>query len=235
MIGNRYWNATRVQNFVKALGGKPTKWAENIAFLAAAASIEIETFLEMDPIAYGITVWGYVDGPYGYKQPHHKIRKVLGVLNYYECYYKYCQEQYESWTKSTDVEHADVEHADVEHADVEHADVEHDDVEHDDVEHETWTQVRVSKFIKALGGRPIDRATDITFLATMASITTQQFLELNPIAYGMMVWDCTDGPYGYKQPCFRIRKILGAQDYHKYYHKYCLDIEHAVSMSMHVT
>ena len=215
MIGNHYWNATRVQNFVRALGGRPTKWSDNIAFLAATASIDTETFLQMDPIAYGITVWGYIDGPYGYKQPHHKIRKVLGVLNYYEFYYKYCQKQYESWTGNADVEQADVEH--------------------DDVQSETWTQVRVSKFVKALGGTPIDRATDIAFLATMASIKTEQFLELNPIAYGMMVWDCTDGPYGYKQPCFRIRKILGAQDYHKYYHKYCLDIEHAISTSMHVT
>lgn len=79
MIGNHFWNATRVRNFVIALGKKPTKWDENLILLAKNGAMTVDTLLETDPISYGVKIWGYEGLT---KNPSAKIRKILGVLNY---------------------------------------------------------------------------------------------------------------------------------------------------------
>ena len=47
-----------MRNFVKELGGKCTKWEDNVLFLAEKAKMPVEKFLETDPISYGSKVWG---------------------------------------------------------------------------------------------------------------------------------------------------------------------------------
>ena len=73
---NRFWGeAARVRNFVKELGGKCTKWEDNVQFLAEKAKMPVEKFLETDPISYGSKVWGSFA-----KQ---KLMKLLGPSIYY--------------------------------------------------------------------------------------------------------------------------------------------------------
>jgi len=83
MLGNHLWNSIRVKNYVKELGKRPTKWDENIAFLSECANITPATFLETDPISFGIMIWGdnnqYTSGP------NPKMAKVMGYSNYSEC------------------------------------------------------------------------------------------------------------------------------------------------------
>ena len=87
MIGNSFWNATRVRIFMKALGMIPTKWDENCASLACHAEITIDEFMNMDPISYGVLVWGInmAETAYGnYYVPCIRIVDVLGKKIYNE-------------------------------------------------------------------------------------------------------------------------------------------------------
>ena len=47
-----FWPAVRARNFVKAMGGKPTKYTNNIEFLAKIASIEPSKMCALDPIKF---------------------------------------------------------------------------------------------------------------------------------------------------------------------------------------
>jgi cell fate (sporulation/competence/biofilm development) regulator YmcA (YheA/YmcA/DUF963 family) len=76
MIGNDLWNATRVSNFLRAMGVRPTRWQENIAEMANIGKISVDEFLKMDPISYGVRVWGF--------DSDQKLKNVLGVINYHE-------------------------------------------------------------------------------------------------------------------------------------------------------
>lgn len=86
MVGNHLWNSIRVKNFVKGLNKKPTKWDENIAFLADKAGITVEKFLLTDPISYGVMIWGY-DRKYP-GTPSSIIQKVMGSV-YNQCQWYY--------------------------------------------------------------------------------------------------------------------------------------------------
>jgi hypothetical protein len=76
MIGNDLWNATRVSNFLRAMGVRPTRWQENIAEMAKIGNVSVDEFLKMDPITYGVRVWGF--------DSDQKLKNVLGVINYHE-------------------------------------------------------------------------------------------------------------------------------------------------------
>ena len=86
MVGNHLWNAARVRNFVKELNGKPTKWEENIDFLAKKVNITVDNFLQMDPVTYGVKLWGLSTRFY---DPNSKIKKIMGYLNYREMWLIY--------------------------------------------------------------------------------------------------------------------------------------------------
>jgi len=87
MVGNRLWNSIRVKNFVKSQNKKPTKWDENIAFLADKAGITVDKFLLTDPISYGVMIWGY-DRKYP-GEPSSIIQKVMGSGIYSQCHWFY--------------------------------------------------------------------------------------------------------------------------------------------------
>ena len=76
MIGNDLWNATRVSNFLRAMGVRPTRWQENIAEMAKIGNVSVDEFLKMDPIRYGVRVWGF--------DSDQKLKNVLGVIKYHE-------------------------------------------------------------------------------------------------------------------------------------------------------
>ena len=82
-----FWNAARVCNYMKALGMKPSKWDENCASLACHAEITMDEFMNMDPISYGVLVWGtnIAEAAYGNQwTPSTKIQDVLGKKIYKE-------------------------------------------------------------------------------------------------------------------------------------------------------
>ena len=83
MVGNDLWNSIRVKNFVKGLGKKPTKWDENITFLAECANITVGEFLQTDPITVGIWLWGE-DRRYP-GSPNPILQKIMGDRPYSEC------------------------------------------------------------------------------------------------------------------------------------------------------
>ena len=83
MVGNDLWNSIRVKNFVKGLGKKPTKWTENIAFIAECANITVGEFLQTDPITVGIWLWGE-DRRYP-GSPNPILQKIMGYSPYSEC------------------------------------------------------------------------------------------------------------------------------------------------------
>jgi len=87
MVGNNLWNSIRVKNFVKGLGKRPTKWDENIAFLAECAGITVTEFLQTDPISIGVSLWGY-DHIYS-KSPNPIIAKIMTPGIYRECWAYY--------------------------------------------------------------------------------------------------------------------------------------------------
>jgi hypothetical protein len=80
MLGDAFWNPTRARNFVIALGGKPTTWRENLAFLAAKGKMSVEQLRLMDPISYAYLVnpikWG------GYSAVGAKVKALLGEDNF---------------------------------------------------------------------------------------------------------------------------------------------------------
>ena len=80
MLGDAFWNATRAKNFVIAMGGKPTKWAENLAFLAAKAEITVEQLRLLDPISYA-----YLANPWqwgGFPEVGAKVKSIIGEDNF---------------------------------------------------------------------------------------------------------------------------------------------------------
>ena len=79
MLGDAFWNPTRAKNFVVAMGGKPTKWQENLAFLAAKGKMTVEQLRLLDPISYAYLVnpWHSV-----YPGVGAKVKAILGEDNY---------------------------------------------------------------------------------------------------------------------------------------------------------
>ena len=79
MLGDAFWNPTRAKNFVVAMGGKPTKWQENLAFLAAKGKMTVEQLRLLDPISYAYLVnpWDSV-----YSGVGAKVKAILGEDNY---------------------------------------------------------------------------------------------------------------------------------------------------------
>ena len=79
MLGDAFWNPTRAKNFVVAMGGKPTKWQENLAFLAAKGKMTVEQLRLLDPISYAYLVnpWRSV-----YLGVGAKVKAILGEDNY---------------------------------------------------------------------------------------------------------------------------------------------------------
>jgi hypothetical protein len=78
MLGDAFWNPTRAKNFVVAMGGKPTTWRENLAFLAAKGGITVEQFRLLDPISYA-----YLVMPWGtHTEVGAKVKSILGEDNY---------------------------------------------------------------------------------------------------------------------------------------------------------
>jgi hypothetical protein len=77
MIGNHLWNATRVNNFLRALGIRPTRWEENIAHLAKMAFMSVQEFMMTDPISYAEIMWDY-------DKQHNTVKNILGVINYFD-------------------------------------------------------------------------------------------------------------------------------------------------------
>lgn len=49
---DEFWPAVRARHFVKALGGKPTKYVENMAFLAARAGVHVKQMYLVNPIIF---------------------------------------------------------------------------------------------------------------------------------------------------------------------------------------
>ncbi len=49
---DEFWPAVRARNFVKALGGNPTKYVENMAFLAARAGVHVKQMWLVNPITF---------------------------------------------------------------------------------------------------------------------------------------------------------------------------------------
>jgi len=80
MLGDAFWNPTRARNFVVALGGTPTTWPENLAFLAAKGKMTVEQLRLLDPISYAYLVnpikWG------GYSEVGAKVKSILGADNF---------------------------------------------------------------------------------------------------------------------------------------------------------
>jgi hypothetical protein len=80
MLGDAFWNPTRAKNFVVALGGKPSTWRENLAFLAAKGKMSVEQLRLLDPISYAYLVnpikWG------GYSAVGAKVKALLGDDNF---------------------------------------------------------------------------------------------------------------------------------------------------------
>jgi hypothetical protein len=58
------------------MGVRPTRWQENIAEMAKIGNVSVDEFLKMDPIRYGVRVWGF--------DSDQKLKNVLGVINYHE-------------------------------------------------------------------------------------------------------------------------------------------------------
>ena len=87
MIGNRFWNTSRVSNFLRELGVRPSRWQENIAHLAKIGEMSVEEFLVTDPISYSDIVWPY-------QHEHDTVKKIIGIINYHEMlpYYNTTQE-----------------------------------------------------------------------------------------------------------------------------------------------
>jgi ribosomal protein L12E/L44/L45/RPP1/RPP2 len=87
MIGNRFWNTSRVSNFLRELGVRPVRWQENIAHLAKIGEMSVEEFLVTDPISYSEIVWPY-------QHEHHTVKKIIGIINYHEMlpYYTVAQQ-----------------------------------------------------------------------------------------------------------------------------------------------
>ena len=83
MIGNQFWNATRVRNFMKKLNKKSTTFDENIKVLAQLIGISVEKFLNMDPITYGTRVFAFGGGT-------HTVMYLLGphIYDHYLDNYK---------------------------------------------------------------------------------------------------------------------------------------------------
>jgi len=77
-----FWNTVRAKNFIKEYGAKPSRWEENVAFLAEIGNLSVEQFMLTDPITYGVKIWGYDSE----MEPSVKIKKILGIINYYEMY-----------------------------------------------------------------------------------------------------------------------------------------------------
>lgn len=81
------WNPTRVRNFMKEIGLKPTKFEENMVELAKFVKVDIKTFKEMNPIEFGDRVWKYKVAKVGKYHPTRYgecsvARKLLGRDNY---------------------------------------------------------------------------------------------------------------------------------------------------------
>jgi len=79
------WNVTRVQNFMRRLAKRVTTFDKNVAVLAAHVGISVTEFLNMDPITYGIKVWGFGS----YNEPSPIIKKILGNQAYHRCAHLY--------------------------------------------------------------------------------------------------------------------------------------------------
>ena len=54
---DEFWPAARAKNFVKALGGKPTKYVENMAFLAARAGVHSAQMNMVNPLTFADRNW----------------------------------------------------------------------------------------------------------------------------------------------------------------------------------
>lgn len=81
MTDLKNWNVTRVQNFMRRLAKRVTTFDKNVAVLAAHVGISVTEFLNMDPITYGIKIWGFGD----YNEPSPIIKKILGSQVYHRC------------------------------------------------------------------------------------------------------------------------------------------------------
>jgi len=86
MLGDAFWNPTRAKNFVRALGGTPTTWPENLAFLAAKGKMTVEQLRLLDPISYAYLVnpirWGDCPDVCGYPEVGAKVKALLGEDNF---------------------------------------------------------------------------------------------------------------------------------------------------------
>jgi len=71
------WPAARARNFVKAMGGKPTKYAENIEFLAKIASIEPKMMCMLNPVKFANQ---YFPNKYNIRE---QLIKIMGRGIYY--------------------------------------------------------------------------------------------------------------------------------------------------------
>ena len=80
MLGDAFWNPTRARNFVISMGGKPTTWKENLAFLAAKGNMTVAQLRLLDPISYAYLVnpteWG------GYPDVGAKVKSIIGEDNF---------------------------------------------------------------------------------------------------------------------------------------------------------
>jgi hypothetical protein len=57
---NEFWPAVRARNFVRALGGKPTKYVENMAILARRAGVHPEQMYLVNPLTFAERHWNSV-------------------------------------------------------------------------------------------------------------------------------------------------------------------------------
>ena len=83
----KLWNPSRAKNFVKALGGKHTRFDENKEFLAKKAGITVSELVNItDPLTYANMVWGPIRGK--------AIAKKLLGYHHYQLV-SWCYETYE--------------------------------------------------------------------------------------------------------------------------------------------
>jgi len=84
-MSDKNWNDIRVRKFMRRLAKRQMTFDNNVAVLALHAEISVSEFLSMDPISYGIKLWGLS----AYNEPSQIIKKVLGSQIYKECVYLY--------------------------------------------------------------------------------------------------------------------------------------------------